>query len=70
MLDVEDSHSYEAMKSPGCSIFLPLDNGAKCYFEPSIQQNVFVVFPRSCLDSILSLSSTGSFFELIAWFLL
>ncbi len=53
-------------KSPGCSKLLPLR-----VMETSMQHNFFRnSSPEVWFDAILSLSSTGSLFDLRAWFLL
>ncbi len=51
-------------KSPDCFM------EAKCSCEPSTQHNVFCSLPQICLNTILSLSSAGHSFDLIAYFLL
>ena len=43
------------------TVFLWTFNAAEMFWYPS---------PDLCLDTILSLSSTGNYFDLMAWFLL
>ncbi len=59
-------------KSPSCSKRLPLwIMLATCFCEPSVQQIFFLnSSPDLCLDASLFLNSTGSYFDLRAWFLL
>ncbi len=54
------------MKSPGCSKHPPLwIMEATCFCDPSMNSS-----PDLCLDANLFLRSTGSYFDLRAWFLL
>ncbi len=59
-------------KSPGCFKRLPLRvTETTCFCEPSMKQNFFLnSSPDVWLDAHLFLSSTGSSFDLRAWFLL
>uniref|UniRef100_UPI00358F3A5E solute carrier family 45 member 4-like isoform X2 n=1 Tax=Myxine glutinosa TaxID=7769 RepID=UPI00358F3A5E len=60
-------------KSPGCSKLLPFKNyGGHCALGNLQCSRDFFLWasPDLCLDTILSLSSAGSSFDLMAWFLL
>ncbi len=59
-------------KSPGCSKLLPLRvTETTCFCEPSMQHHFFLnSSPDVWFDAILSLSYTGSLFDLRAWSLL